>query len=236
MKKNIVFLIFMVFSLLLIGCDKQKTEIQEARKLSGKSDLESKMEARSIFIKYQNVDLGAKNDLKLVNKNIGEIYYFDRNFKQAMKYFKQSLDIDTNQAIIHYYLGVCYANLYKSEIIDSLKKEYKELAKFHYKRAIELQSDLEQAYYGLAMFYYVAEERYDDALKLLDQVLDINPEYLSALYVKRQIKYILGNVQESLNISLEIQRILKSRNLQSNDRRPKEIREDIEKLKTEIGE
>jgi len=233
--KKINYILFLLISIILFtSCSQIPSDLVKARKLAGKGDLESKMKAREIFIKYKDTDMGARGDLKLVNKTIGEIYYWDRNFKEALRFFRESLDIDPNQAVVHYYLGVCYANLYSSEIVNIRKDDYRDLTRFHYERAISLQPELEQAYYGLAMYYYKIDNDHFKALEILEKLLSINPEHIEALYVKRQIVYIDGDVQEALNITLEIQKILSSQKLQKNDTRPENIIKDIERLKKEL--
>lgn len=233
-KKAIFILIFsIIVSVLLLAttsCKGKSWDLYKAKKLSSKSDLASLKEARNIYLKYSNVDINAKEGLKEADKYIGETLYLNQNFKDAIPYLKESLEIDPNQYLVHYYLGVCYANLYSSEFVDITKKEYKDLALFHYKKAISLAPDQESPHYALGVFYYFALKDYDKAKIEIDNTLKINPKNVRALFVKAQLQYLDGDLQECYNTYQNILAILPKR-----DGRREQVLKNLERLKNEIS-
>lgn len=233
-KKTIFIVFFIVLLLILmsgfVSCKGKSWELYKAKRLSVKNDLASLKEARNIYLKYAGIDINAKESLKNVDKYIGEILYLNQNFNDAIPYFKESLNIDPNQYLVHYYLGVCYANLYSSEVIKVKKAEYKELIIFHYKKAISLAPEQESPHYALGVFYYFALKDYDKAKIEIENTLKINPKNVRALFVKAQLLYIEGDLQNCYDTYQNILTILPK-----NDGRREQVLKNLERLKNEIS-
>jgi len=228
---NIVFFILVLISIFsLTSCKGKPWDLYKAKKLSSKNDLAALKEARNIYLKYANSDINAKEGLKAVDKYIGEYLYLNQNFNDAIPYLKESLNIDPNQYLVNYYLGVCYANLYSSEVVPTLKKEYKNLAIFHYKKAISLAPNQESPHYALGVFYYFALKDYDNAEIEIDNTLKINPKNVRALFVKAQLQYLNGELQNCYNTYQSILQLLPK-----TDGRREQVLKNLERLKNEIS-
>lgn len=227
-KLSLFSIFLLVFVLLLFSCSGKSWELYKANKLLGRNDLPSLFEAKRIYEKYSS-DLSAKEGLKNVNKKIGEVYFYDEKFRDALPYFLESLEIDPIQAETNYYAGVCYANMISSEVIEKRKKDYIENALKHYQRAISISPKYETAYYALGVFYLYQLEDYLEAKKYIDKVLELNPDHIRALFVMGQIYYLMGDKQSSLNIYLEL-----LKKLPKGDSRIDQVKKNIEQLQNEI--
>jgi|YNPMSStandDraft_2_1061718.scaffolds.fasta_scaffold00003_76 tetratricopeptide (TPR) repeat protein len=228
-KLKIIFLILLVIIFSFFSCKGKSWELYKANKLLARNDLPSLLEAKRIYEKYKDVDLSAKEGLKNANKFIGEVYFYDGKFKDALPYFLASLEIDPIQAETNYFAGVCYANMVSGEFIEKRKQEYIKNAIEHYKRAISIAPKYETAYYALGVFYLYQMNDILEAKKNIDEVLKLNPDHIRALFVLAQIYYLMGDNQSSLNIYLDL-----LKKLPPKDSRIDQVKQNIEQLQKEM--
>ena len=127
--KIISLLLFTTLLFTMISCKGKSYDMYKAQRLRKKYDLTAMLEARNLYRKYSGEDTVARESLASVNKDIGEMLTLNSDFGEALEYLNESLSINPNQFIVHYYLGVCYSNLYSSEIIDQLAEEYEKKVK-----------------------------------------------------------------------------------------------------------
>lgn len=119
--------------------------------------------------------------------NIGHDYFIQGNFKKAVELYKQAIVEDPNYIDAYDNLGLSFRNL---NLLDSAQKyylishskypvgtvaitnlavvqEYKkntEGAIIYYKKAVEIEPENPEGYYGLARMY-LQIDKYDEALK-----------------------------------------------------------------------
>ncbi|MCX8058366.1 MAG: tetratricopeptide repeat protein [Spirochaetes bacterium] len=225
---NLKIITLILLLIVLYSCSGKSWELYKANKLLARNDLPSLFEAKKIYEKYSS-DLTAREGLKNVNKKIGEVYFYDEKFKDALPYFLESLEIDPVQAETNYYAGVCYANLISSEIIEKRRKDYIENALKHYERAISISPKYETAYYAMGVFYLYQMDDYLEAKKYIEKVLELNPDHIRALFVMGQIYYLMGDKQSSLNIYLDL-----LKKLPKGDSRIDQVKKNIEQIQNEL--
>jgi len=95
--------------------------------------------------------------------------YFQKNeYDEAIKSFKDVLEIDPKYVAAWYDLGY----IYKGE------KEYDKAIE-HYNKALEISPEYADAWHGLALSYYQQNE-YEKAIEYTKNALEIDPEYQQA--------------------------------------------------------
>jgi len=116
---------------------------------------------------------------KNVNINIlheaGQTFIINKNWKMAARAFSRLVELESNEPMFHYYLGLCYLNL---------KKVNK--AKDSFKSTIKLEPDFADAYYRLGL---IAEKEQDwkKAKKLYEKTISILPNHLESLKALKKV-------------------------------------------------
>jgi tetratricopeptide (TPR) repeat protein len=126
-----------------------------------------------------------------INEKYASAYFNKANvlansceYLKAIDVYKDYCVLDENNPQVFSYIGECYEKL--KDCSNSL---------FYYNRAIEIDKGFSDAWYGIAMVYYL-EDKYEETLCNLKKALEIdgeNTEYL----------FSLGNVYEKLKQNLQ---------------------------------
>jgi tetratricopeptide (TPR) repeat protein len=116
------------------------------------------------------------------------------SFDNSMKYGNRSADA-------FYSLGLAYANrgVEKNSTDDVNKAEY------NYRKAIEINKNLFDAKYALAiLLFYHREKGKDEAQTLINEILVKNHAYYPARFANGRFNYELGNKEKALTIYQEL--------------------------------
>ncbi|MEJ5273515.1 MAG: tetratricopeptide repeat protein [Spirochaetota bacterium] len=192
-----LFLILTIIFIFFYSCSQENLELLKANRLAASVEIEPRLQAYEIYLKYASINSQAREGLLAVCKSIGISYTINGQFREGVRFLSQALDMDPTQYIAHYYIGVCYANLWATELNQDLKEDYKKKALMHYKRAIEIVPSLTSAHYGLGFFYYEALKDYKSAKEELFEVIRLEPKFVRAYFVLAQIAYIEGNLEQA---------------------------------------
>ena len=113
----------------------------------------------------------------------------DGQYEKAIEFFNVSLNDrnkDEDKAAVLYNIGFCYG------IMKDSKKELE-----YYNKALETFSDFQPALYDLGEYYYNNNDL-NNALKMYEKLVSINPEHENAYYMLALIQNALGNTDESM--------------------------------------
>jgi len=116
-----------------------------------------------------------KNKDSALLHEAGEIFMIRKNWQMAVEAFSGANDLNTNDVMSHYYLGLSYLNLKK------FNKSYE-----HFKNTIELKPDFADAYYQIGL---IAEKEKDwrKAKDFYEKTLSILPNHLESLKAIKRI-------------------------------------------------
>ena len=104
---------------------------------------------------------------------------------KAIDYWREALQINPKRLGIYNKLGLVY--MYKGELAK---------AEGVFKKAIEIKDDYPEAHFNLALIS-MQSNLYSDALEHLDMVLNANPLYPRAHYLKSRLYKALGKEAEA---------------------------------------
>lgn len=104
----------------------------------------------------------------LAQKNLGAMYYLEKNYSLAEEYSKKALAINPYETMAHNNLGLIYASYGQFE---RAHEEYLKELSFNY--------SYDSAHYNLGLLYYQMGYT-DDAKKHWEKTLEINPGYADA--------------------------------------------------------
>ncbi|GEM_PF-1903642 len=228
---SIVFSIFLVVILTFFSCStKEEMELFKAGRLAGSVEIQPRLQAYEIYLRYSSTNSQAREGLLAVCKSLGISYTINRQFNEGIKFLSQALEIDPTQYIAHYYIGVCYANLWSIESNRELKEELKNKTIFHYKRAIEIVPSLTSAHYGLGFFYYEALNDLKKAKEELLMVTKLEPKFARAYFVLAQIAYIEGDLNLARDYYVKILSLIPK-----SDSRRQTVLDNIARIDEELG-
>ena len=119
-------------------------------------------------------------------KDLGQYAYEKKQYKNAIDYFTQALDIEPNNAELYYIRGMVY-----------LSNEENENAFKDFDKAIDLKFDSAELYYNRG---YLNQQQglYSDAINDYDTAISKKEDYGEAYYRRGRSKYDLDQVEEAL--------------------------------------
>ena len=96
--------------------------------------------------------------------------------KKAIQYYEQAIALDPDYAPAWLVLGW---QKFGMRVPDILEKTYGDSTLYYTMKAIELDPDLDHAYYWLGIYYnWISDD--DNAIAMLNKTLDLNPNYAIA--------------------------------------------------------
>lgn len=222
--------IFILFSFLFYSCSKQNVELLKANRLAGSVQIQPRLQAYEIYLKYASTSSQAREGLLAVCKSIGISYTVDGQWREGIKFLSQAIQMDPTQYIAHYYIGICYANLWAIELNVDLKNDYKNKTIMHYKRAIEIVPSLTSAHYGLGFFYYEALKDLKSAKEELLIVIKLEPKHVRAYFVLAQIAYLEKDLSLAREYYVKILSLISKK-----DSRRQTVLDNIAQIDKELG-
>lgn len=117
-----------------------------------------------------------RKEYAMVFKQIGNCYYYTRDYEQAEYNYSKAIELDLDYATAHRNLGNVYG----------IQKKYK-LALAEYSKAIELDPEDPNSYFNRGTTYIRLKE-YDKAITDYTRATKLNPEFASA-YINRGVTY-----------------------------------------------
>lgn len=229
-NKIIFSLSIILIIILIISCSRENAELIKANRLAQSVEIQPRLQAYEIYLRYSSVSPQAREGLLAVCKSLGISYTIERQWREGVKFLSQALELDPTQYIAHYYIGVCYANLWATELNKDLKEDYKNKTIMHYKRAIEIVPSLTSAHYGLGFFYYEALNDLKSAKEELLTVLKLEPKHVRAHFVLAQIAYLEGDLQLARDYYVKILSLISK-----NDSRRQTVLDNIAQIDKELG-
>jgi tetratricopeptide (TPR) repeat protein len=141
-------------------------------------------------------------------QNLGVYYkmlalkYIDAEmYGLALDALAQSIAIFPENPQLFYYAAVSSARLGKADVTDQKKMDALLLsAEAYYKRAIFLDPTYVNAMYGLAVLYAVEMGRAEDAMPLLNQVLEREKKNLDAMFLLARVNYQLARPEQAIEM------------------------------------
>ncbi len=102
----------------------------------------------------------------------GKKYMFQHQYAQAIKAFKQSIEINPNKDIIYYALGDAYLS---NDKYDKAIESYKKGMEINPRKQYEV-------YHNIGNIYHEKKEQYAKAIKVYEKAIEINPKRDDAYY------------------------------------------------------
>ena len=224
---------------------KAKKASDKAKEASNKTDVA--LEQQKALLRAQFVDIASANKPfdELTSQEVQTIWAFDqhninpqteeewfvkgytalgiRNYDEAIRCYKEAIELNPNNAIAYYNLGVAYSlglqyydeaikcynkaielNLNDADLYYNLGFAYSvgmedyDAAIECYNKAIELNFNDADAYFDLGDAYLEGNQDYDNAIKYYKKAIELNPNYADAYNNLGNVYIELGNEEEAI--------------------------------------
>jgi len=156
-------------------------------------NLEEYTKARESFERALELD---PDRAAAIHHNLGALAYQMGDMETALSEFQAALDADPDDPDTHYQLGATYLVLAFPSGAMEPKPEMVNEAEAEFKRALELADQKPEAKIGLANVYLVRGE-IDQAISLLEEVLENKPEMREALFALGRAYLTAGEVDQA---------------------------------------
>jgi tetratricopeptide (TPR) repeat protein len=107
---------------------------------------------------------------------------------ETERFFLAAIDLDPEDAFVHYNLGCAYADHHEDRGADAFRM---------WERAVELQPGYTDAHFDLAQVYF-HNERYDDAYPHYEALVDARPDWPAPHYCMAVIRLKRGDTEGAL--------------------------------------
>lgn len=105
--------------------------------------------------------------LALSYQKLGEKYLENSMWDASIETFGKALSLGRDNPLVHYSLGVAYANRAK----DGKGAADIEKAEFHYRKALAINPSYKSAAYGLAIFLFYVKDEKEEGIKMLESLV-----------------------------------------------------------------
>ena len=118
-------------------------------------------------------------------ERLGKEYLKRKEWTPGINALTKAVGYGSNGARTHYFLGLAYAN--RAKELES-RKDIKK-AKHHYGRALEENSQLTDAEYGLALVTFYLEKNRKKGITQMKKIVRRDPEYYQARFALGRFLY-----------------------------------------------
>ncbi len=129
-------------------------------------------------------------------EKLGKKLLQKKDWTPAIASLEKAISYGSGGARAHFMLGQAYAN--RANEIPSKKDVDKSL--FHYRRALQKNSNLLDAEYGIAMVQLRLQKKREEAIKGLENINRKEPDYYPARFALARVWYESGNPAQALSV------------------------------------
>ncbi len=145
-----------------------------------------------------NRTIEASQDLAYYYKLLGLKYMDYKSYKLAHENFIKAIEIQPENAVLHYRAGLSAAQMKKSVPGRKEQEEWLKKAEFYYQRAVELSPSYTRALYGLAVLSFYELDKPRQAAEALDQLLKTSPHHPRALFLRANLYLRSGRPEKAV--------------------------------------
>lgn len=127
-------------------------------------------------------------------RRMGDRYLEMRSWNLAIDAFQKSIGYGGDSPLVQYALGVAYAN----RATEAVRDEDAKKAEAHYRRALEMQPDFEDAGYGLAMVLFYLKDEKKDGLDTMKKITAMNRKNYRARFAVGRFYYEMNEPSRAL--------------------------------------
>ncbi|MDI6785793.1 MAG: tetratricopeptide repeat protein [bacterium] len=188
-----ILIVFLTFAIFVGGCggDVARDYYKKATKLSKSKKPEDWEKAIAKFEDIINLKIESYEYIHHLHKKMGN-YLRNKGFwNKAVHHYKKALELQPNDYKVHYSLGICYANLGRTQ------EAYLEKAIEEYYVAIKISPSFEMPYLGLGIIYFFKKGMHKKGIDCLEKAISLEPEFIDAYVTLGKCYYETGNLEKA---------------------------------------
>lgn len=208
-----LFLLFIIGILFFVSCN-NKSYIKRLQEFEeGVSRPTSESELKEAIQKYErrvNDIMIAEGRIGIWYKILGSRYMDQKLYKKALECFRRALELYPENQNIFYQVGLSASLIAKNTLdfdlkgADKEKQKYYDLAVSAYKRAIEIDPNYSRAIYSLSVLYVFELNRPDEAISLLEKIVNIQKKPIDYMFLLARAYFMTGEHEKSVSVYSKI--------------------------------
>lgn len=197
--KKIIFLF--IVSILFFSCNKEeKAFFANINEMDEGHFTPEEMKNRERELKdaiRENKDIleekiDAARNLAQYHKMLGKLYFDNKMYLLGAQEFDEAIKIDTENPVLHYYAGLCYARYAKSLTNEAEQFTNILVAEKHYLKSIEYDNNFARALYAVSVLYVYELDQPDRAAYYLEHLLQTQKSNYDAMFLLANAYIRLG--------------------------------------------
>lgn len=163
---------------------------------------ESKIEVYKEFIEKED-----KNILKIVNSIDKKARFFNLigleffklgQYGPAIEYFAKNLEINPNNYLSHFYIGVASYNLAKNLRVKDEVEKYIIPAENSFLKSLSIRDDFKDSLFAISNMYVYDLDKQLEAKNYLNKLGDMGEDYFEFLMLRGANYYSLGDLGNAI--------------------------------------
>ncbi len=187
-----------------------KRTLSKGRKIlsSQEREVEELASVRTGLRKIIDMKIQAVNQLEDVNRVLGRQYLIAGSYNLAREVLEEAEYLKPYSEFIKKDLGECYYFLGASALSAEERDRNFTKSQAYYTKALEINTDLLEARYGLSLLLYFGFNDVEGAIEQMKIVVENDSRNVDAHFALGRYYYELGEYSKALGEYLEITRIL----------------------------
>ena len=199
---SLILLSVVIFSFAVIGdfdCDGDFFKdifMLGSVKSSGSDDIKELQEDAAEYEDLLDEKVDAAHRLGLIYQKLGNRHLERKAWVAAVDSYEKAIGYGNEAPIIHYSLGIAYANQGEATMNSrDIKK-----AEYHYRKAAKMKPDYIDPKYGLSILLFYVKKEKDEAFRIMREIVSENSQYYSARFALARYYYERKNPQKALSL------------------------------------
>ncbi|MCL2704660.1 MAG: tetratricopeptide repeat protein [Spirochaetaceae bacterium] len=199
--------IFLFIALCLFSCNKSEkvffaniNEMDEGH-LTSEQMKKRERELKESIRENKNIleqKISTARNLAGYHRMLGKLYLDNKMFLLGAQEFEEAIKIDTENPVLYYYAGLCYARYAKSLVDETFQLTNLLLAEKYYLKAIEYNNNFAKALYAVSVLYVFEFDQPDKAAFYLERLLQTQKRDAESMFLLANAYIRLGLMDKAI--------------------------------------
>lgn len=190
---------FFLLAVILFSCGQKEItkKLNKGYYFQSQKDVDSLLQSIDQYEEAVVLALEAMEGSFESQKLLGIELAFKKNYRRCADVLEKAREMKTDDATLHYYLGLCHTHLARGALDDQLKQDSVEKARKAFELGLEVNDKEPLLHYGMGVLLgFVIEDR-AEAIEYLETAYQLDNEDVNVLFALANLYYQQGNSQQA---------------------------------------